>query len=247
MLFALDYLNQMEAKYPGVLDQITTEPDMAACIRAMKRLGVAFHDCSLLLALRTWRPKMATVTLDPGILELVMNLTLLPSQPIPIPVLKQLSSPCFAISTCPIELKDWANDQVVITYTGNAFIWIEDSKLFSAWEIEDSTIEPFYLAILDLSKPTTLDECFDDYIKNELCAAGFDESDIPVIRKILGVNQFHNLTRVSRDHYSALSCCYGNKGTSIIKGIIEAGTRREQLLQKSIHIVSYLVSSNRRD
>ena len=135
MIFALDYLNQMERKYPGVLDSIASQPDVASCFLAMAQLGVNRDDYNLMISLRAWQVDKVIYCFEREIAVEVMNQTESPNYEIPISLMKCLPYPCFAVQTVPFDLLDPQNDNEVGAYTGNVFIWLAEGQLISTWEI----------------------------------------------------------------------------------------------------------------
>ena len=161
MIFALDYLNQMERKYPGVLDSIASQPDVASCFLAMAQLGVNRDDYNLMISLRAWQVDKVIYCFEREIAVEVMNQTESPNYEIPISLMKCLPYPCFAVQTVPFDLLDPQNDNEVGAYTGNAFIWLAEGQLISTWETRDGQ---FDWTVLDLDSILTFDDCFDTLI-----------------------------------------------------------------------------------
>ena len=241
MIFALDYLNQMERKYPGVLDSIASQPDVASCFLAMAQLGVNRDDYNLMISLRAWQVDKVIYCFEREIAVEVMNQTESPNYEIPISLMKCLPYPCFAVQTVPFDLLDPQNDNEVGAYTGNAFIWIEEGQLISTWETRDGQ---FDWTVLDLDSIPTFDDCFDALIKSRLNVVGIREEEIPLILRLLRVNRFCELTDLNSFHFSRLLSRFNEQKAQAIIDSITNSSIREQFLQRVIHIILYLNCTN---
>lgn len=241
MLFALEYLNRMEKKYPGVLQSIDSQPDIASSYLAMAKLGVDRDDFNLMVSLRAWNTDKVMYSFERGIAAEVTTQTENPDYQIPVSFMKHLPYPCFAVHLAPFSLLDPRSQREIMAYTGNAFIWMAEGQLISTWEVRDSQ---FDWTVLDLDRLSTFDDCFDALIRRHLMMAGIEDEEIPLVLRLLRVDRFGDLTELTSYQFSRLSNRFGEeKAQSIINGI-KSSNAQEQLLQRVIHIILYLNCTN---
>ena len=241
MLFALDYLKRMEEKYPGVIDSIASRPDIASSKFALAQHGVSFEDHRLLLSLRAWKTDKVIYCFEREIADAITVQTEKPDYEIPVTFMKCLPYPCIAVQNVPFTLLDRHSDHEINAYTGNAFIWLAEGRLFSTWEAKNGQFE---WTSLDLDRVSTFDDCFDALVKSNLKDVGINENDIPIILRLLRVDRFSDLTELTSFHSSRLASRFGEKKTQLITGSITAANPQEQILQRVIHIILYLNCSN---
>lgn len=241
MLFALEYLNRMEKKYPGVLQSIASQPDIASSYLAMAQLGVDRDDFNLMVSLRAWSADKVMYSFERGIAAEVTTQTENPDYQIPVSFMKHLPYPCFAVRLAPFSLLDPQSHREIVAYTGNAFIWIAEGQLISTWEVGDGQ---FDWTVLDLDRLSTFDDCFDALIRRHLMMAGIADEEIPLVLRLLRVDRFGDLTELTSYQFSRLSNRFGERKAQAIIDGIKSSNAQEQLLQRVIHIILYLNCTN---
>lgn len=241
MLFALDYLNRMERKYPGVLDAIASQPDIAYDNFALAPFGVSFEDQRLMLSLSAWMTDKVVYSFEREIADEITAQTEKPDYKIPVTFMKCLPYPCIAIQNVPFSLLDRQSGLEITSYTGNAFIWLAEGKLFSTWE---ATNGQFEWAVLELDRISTFDDCFDALVISNLRSVGIKEDEVPMILRLLRVDRFSDLTELTSFHSTRLAGRFGEEKAQYITGSITAANPQEQILQRVIHIILYLNCTN---
>ena len=194
MLFALDRLNSMERKYSGLLDLLEQQPDIANCYFVMHRRSVDNNDMALLISLRAWRKDKVIYNFAEGIAEEVTAHTEKPDHEIPITFMNKLPFSCIATSVVPFSLLDKRTNRAIIRYTGNAFIWMEEGQLLSAWETDSNS---FDWMVLDLDKMATMSDYFDGLILTSLEIKDIKETEVKRILRALHIERFSDMTEFS--------------------------------------------------
>lgn len=241
MIVALQCLNQMEMRYPGVLASLSRSRDNAGdVISAMVRKGVTTEDIPTMIALLYWRQYKVIYNFDATIAEEILEQTKRPDYLIPIQFLKKLPYPCIAVHTLPLEVTVPNPDQSVMeTYTGNAFIWMNGSLLNAAWEDAD---HHYILTSLELVEGNTIDDCLDYLIERNL-SDHFSEKTIMAINSNLAIDHFGEIQHYGEREFFKMEELLGEKIIHFSEAL-RLSLVREVLLQRTIHIILYLNASN---
>ena len=242
MIFALEYLNRMERTYPGVLAQMQRMKSTTDAYVLMARKGVPQEKFNLMTSLAEWRKYKAFYNFEKQIATEVMEFTERPDNKIPMSYMRRLPYPCIAVHTCPIEIKDHRSDRVLITFSGNAFIWIEDDgRLHSTWEIDD---EVFEWTFLDVDEVSTFNDWFDHAMETLLQFNDISDGEIAEMKEIFGVKKFQELNAIGGDQGERLIERFGVDKARTIVDAINKSNIQEVLLQRVISIVLYLNCTN---
>ena len=236
MLFALDFLNRMERKYPGVLAMMerSNTPE-----EVMTKKGVSVSDYAGMLALMRWRKDKVLYNFETDVAREIMEQTDDPDRSFPLLLMRQLPYPCIAVHTAPIAIMDPASHRTLEEYTGNAFLWLEYDVLHTAWQYRE---DQYLNAELELKDGMTVDDCFENIVVGNL-RRYFSAGEVEEIKRIFNVGRLSDLTNLSTEHYHALADRFG-KRVENISGAIQMANVQELLMQRALHIVLYLGCDN---
>lgn len=239
MFFALDYLKRMEMKYPGVLAQVEkTQSTMDAYV-LMARKGVPEEQFNLMSSLAAWKKYKVMYNFEKMVATEVMEYTERPDKNIPLSYMTRLPYPCIAVHTCPIDIKDPNTDHVLVTFSGNCFIWLEkDGRLHSTWEIDDCIFE---WCFLDVDETGNFNDWFDHSMEVLLHHNGVEADEV---LPIFGVNRFQDLTALTAEHGTKLVERFGAQKAQTIVDAINKSNLQEVLIARAINIVLYLNCTN---
>lgn len=229
MLFAIELLNQMETKYPGVLAamQRSTAPEI---VMSRKRVSSADYTC--MVALMHWRRDKVIYNFEEVVAREIMEQTDDPERTFPLSCLRQLPYPCVAVHVSPITIVDPGTQEVLEEYTGNAFLWLDGDCLFSAWQLEG---ENFLLSQLDLKDGMTIDDCYENIVTGNL-ERFFSASEITEIKRKLGLKRFSDLSFLSANALGQQSQPFNTA--------IRLSNVQEILMQRALHVILYLGCEN---
>lgn len=229
MLFAIELLNQMETKYPGVLAamQQSTAPEI---VMAQKRVSSADYTC--MIALMHWRRDKVIYIFEEGVAREIMEQTDDPERTFPLSCMRQLPYPCIAVHVSPITIVDPGTQEILEEYTGNAFLWLDGDCLFSAWQLEG---DKFLLSQLDLKDGMTIDDCYENIVTGNL-ERFFSVSEITEIKRKLGIRHFSDLSFLSANALGQQSQPFNTA--------IRLSNVQEILMQRALHVIFYLGCEN---
>ena len=236
MLFALDFLNRMERKYPGVLALMQRSKDAE---KVMAERGVSVSDFARMLALMRWRKDKVLYNFESDVAREIMEQTDDPDRSFPLSLMRQLPYPCIAAHTAPIAIMDPGSGRTLEEYTGNAFLWLEGDTLYTAWQFRE---DQYLNAELGLKDGMTVDDCFEAIIVGNL-RRYFSAGEVEEIKKVFGVKRLSDLTSLSTQHYLSLEERFGKRVESI-SGAIQMANVQELLMERALHIVLYLACDN---
>lgn len=239
MFFALDYLKRMEMKYPGVLTQVEKMKSTMDAYVFMAKKGVPEEQFNLMTSLAAWRKHKVMYNFEKMVAAEVMEYTERPDKKIPLSYMKRLPYPCIAVHTCPIDIKDPNTDRVIVTFSGNCFIWLErDGRLHSTWEIDDCIFE---WCFLDVDETGNFNDWFDHSMEVLLHHNGVKAEEV---LPVFGVNRFQKLTALTSEHGTKLVERFGAEKAQTIVDAINKSNLQEVLIARAINIVLYLNCTN---
>lgn len=233
MLFAVDFLNRMEAKYPGVLSEIQESKFPPEVILRQRRIPIALF--TGMIALSHWRKDKVVYNFNRQIAVEILEQTDTPDKPLPLACMRHLPYSCIAIHVSPIDIVDPSTQTTLESYPGNAFLWFEGEYLCSAWQARDDS---YLAAHLKLKDGVTVDEMFVGLVENNLSTFSADE--IIEIKKLLGVKSFSELQFAPHD---GLRRKFGSRFMEIMNALRIASVQ-EILLQRALHVILYLGCEN---
>lgn len=233
MLFAVDFLNRMEAKYPGVLSEIQESKFPPELILRQRMIPVALF--SGMIALSHWRKDKVIYNFNQQIAVEILEQTDTPDKPLPLVCMRQLPYSCIAIHVSPIAIVDPSTQATLESYSGNAFLWIEGEYLCSAWQTHD---DAYLAAHIKMKDGLTVDDMFVELVESNLSLFSTDE--ITEIKKLLGVKSFSELQFVSHD---GLRRRFGSRFMQIMNAFRIASVQ-EILLQRALRVILYLGCEN---
>ena len=118
MMFPVDFLNQIEARYPGVLS--TMQHSKNPLMYMMQR-NIPVSAFSGMIALMHWRNEKIIYNFEPRIASEIMEQTDAPDRIFPLSCIRQLPYPCIAVKVSPVSIIDPATQKPLEYYTGNAY------------------------------------------------------------------------------------------------------------------------------
>lgn len=237
MLFALDFLNRMEQKYPGVL----SEPDQLSKETKTFPLKTVLSDDDIcgMNALRHWKKDKVLYSFEDNVARAILKQTTDPDRSFPLFLMRQLPYPCIAVQTTPFDIKNLTSQNVIDQYTGNAFLWLDEDRLISAWQIKG---DQYFMASMILKDGMTIDDCFENIIFENL-REYFLTRQIEKIKNILNVERFSDITSFTSENYHALEKRFGENAEKI-NSALHLSNVQEILMRYALHIVLYLACEN---
>lgn len=236
MMFPVDFLNRMEARYPGVLS--TMQHSKNPLMYMMQR-NIPVSAFSGMIALMHWRNEKVIYNFEPRIAAEIMEQTDAPDRIFPLSCIRQLPYPCIAVKVSPVSIIDPATQNPLEYYTGNAFLWLEDDCLYSAWQAEEAG-DHYLVSKADISDNLALDDVFDSLMEENL--KQFSDQEISEIKQLLGIKRFNELRIFGHDGES-LKKRFGNRIQEIYRAIRIASVQ-DVLTQRALHIILYLGCEN---
>lgn len=241
MTYAIYLLKRMDKKYPSLLTQLTQQPDILSSYKLMHTRKVEAQDMTALLSLRSWCKDKVIYNFDPGIAAEIIETTEDPDGKIPLDILTHLPYPCIAVRVTPLSVMDARTNRVIADYTGNAFIWVEEERIISTWELDGGTME---WTSLSVTEDVTIDECFDKMVEGLLKMAFISDKEVPLIKKLLDIEHFYELQQITERHMSRLRNRLSPEKAQSVLNVIEKANQQEVLLHRIIHIILYLNCTN---
>ena len=244
MVFALEHLQEMERRYPGVLSMMEKHDIRSVLygknIPDKHKLGM--------LALMHWRRDKVIYHLAPETAEAIIGETESTNYKIPVSVMRHLPYPCIAISLAPFSVVKIRSMQYE-SYTGEAYLWRDKDILCTAWRVapgDEGIDEDEYSYVgssVELIEGQSLTDCFDVSVEKRM-SEKFTSSEINKILQILGVPNFGNLSLFTEQNYDNLKKHFGEEKTEYIMRYLERGSIDETLIQRAIHTILYLNCTN---
>ena len=232
IVFPLECMKAMEKKYPHVLEQeLNSEFDLAMH-------GIELRDYDLMFALQQWKKDKIIYNFEDKIAYSITTQTAAPDYKISSTFLR-LPFPCIAVKLLPVELFDGSGQSTVDSYSGKAFIWIKDNRLYSSWELLNGNYDLFSFA---LEQVTAMDDAYDIMVREKLSNCGYSDPDL--ILKLLRVERFADIFGIDSKQRNRLSYKFGDKGEYEIIAIIRKVAAHEALLHRVIYTILYLNCTN---
>lgn len=241
MVFPLDLNKSMEKKYPGIFDELKDITGTDFQVYHMFKRSIPQDDIATILALAAWRKNKVIFHFDTDAAMTITTMTTPPEKSMPTSELRHLPYSSFALKTVGINVLDSKTDTAKDYFTGNAFVWIDGDTLNTAWEKGDGKFESAYI---ELEKSHTINDTFDDSVVLLLSDAGYSSEDIVLLKRLLDVSHFHELTEITQRHYTRMRARLGEDTPVLFNKIIHVANLQDILLSRLINIILYLGCDN---
>ena len=241
MVFPLDLNRHMEKKYPRIFDQLNKIDGTEYQVLHMFKSAIPQEDQIPVLALAAWRKNKVILHFDSEAAIAITTMTTPPEKSMPTSELKHLPYSAFALKTVGIDVLDPKTDAAKDFFTGNAFVWLDGDTLNTAWEKGNGG---FQSACIELSKSHTINDIFDDSIILFLSHAGYSSEDLKLLKRLLDVSHFHELTEITQRHYTRMRSRLGENMPAVFNNAINTANLQDILLSRLINIVLYLGCDN---